>query len=145
NIFGVNTNQRGVPLWSAGAGWILSEENFWKVDAVDYLKLKASFGYNGNTNPNATAFTTANYFGAGSNTLIGHPYLNIISPPNAELRWERIKIINVGTEFDLFNGRLNGSFEYYTKAGLDLLGEQAMFPSSGVLSATRNYASTETR
>ncbi|WPR77942.1 SusC/RagA family TonB-linked outer membrane protein [Algoriphagus sp. NG3] len=145
NIFGVNTNQRGVPLWSAGAGWILSEENFWNVDAVDYMKLKASFGYNGNTNPNATAFTTANYFGAGSNTLIGHPYLNIISPPNAELRWERIKIINVGTEFDLFSGRLHGSFEYYTKAGLDLLGEQAMFPSSGVLSATRNYASTETR
>lgn len=145
NIFGVNTNQRAVPLWSAGLGWILSEERFLSWDWVDFLKLRLSYGFNGNTNPNATAFTTASYFGAGANPLINAPFLGILSPPNPELRWERIKITNFGLDYELGKGRLSGYLEYYRKSGLDLLGEQPLFASSGVGTATINYASTQTR
>ncbi|SDD37997.1 TonB-linked outer membrane protein, SusC/RagA family [Algoriphagus faecimaris] len=144
NIFGVNTNQRAVPLWSAGLGWILTEESFVNSDWLDFLKMRLSYGYNGNTNPNATAFTTANYFGAGSNPLINSPFLGILSPPNPELRWERIQITNLGLDYEMFNGRLSGYLEYYRKRGLDLLGEQPLFASSGVGLATINYASTKT-
>lgn len=145
NLFGVNTNQKGVPLWSMGIGWIISAENFGFASAFDYLKLRVSYGYNGNINSSATAFTTAYYLPAAQNPLVGAPFLTVSSPPNPELRWERIKIINIGLDFEVFKERLSGSIEYYTKQGLDLLGGRPLFPSSGVNQATLNYASTATK
>lgn len=145
NLFGVKTNQKTIPLWSAGLGWIATEEEFWDVDWVTYLKMRASYGYNGNTNTRATAFTTANYFGAGSNSLVGHPFLGVLTPPNPELRWERIKIVNLGLDFELLKSTLFGSLEVYQKQGLDLLGPISVYPSSGFSSAVLNYASTATK
>ena len=144
NLYGVSTNNQIVPLWSAGMGWILSEESWMNRDWIDYLKLKASYGFNGNTNPAATAFTTATLFGAPSNRWVGQPWLSVISPPNPELRWEKIKIINLGAEFELFGSRLNGGVEVYRKEGLDLFGSQPNYPSSGQSTITRNYANTLT-
>src|SRR5690606_8526189 len=59
NLFGVRANQRGVPLWSAGAGWQISGERFYNSGLVPYLKLRATYGYNGNINKRLSAFTTA--------------------------------------------------------------------------------------
>ncbi|PZV82293.1 TonB-linked SusC/RagA family outer membrane protein [Algoriphagus aquaeductus] len=145
NLFGVKTNQKSVPLWSVGLGWIATEEEFWEADWVTFLKLRTSYGYNGNTNTRATALTTGNYFGAGSNALVGFPFLGIVTPPNPELRWERIKIINTGVDFELWKGKWFGSVDVYQKQGLDLLGQLSVFPSSGFNSAVLNYASTSTR
>lgn len=143
NLFGVNTNQKSVPLWSAGLGWIVSEEDFLDIDWVDFIKARLSYGYNGNTNPNASALTTATY--GARNPLTQLPFLSIRTPPNPELRWERIKIINVGIDFEMFQSRLSGSVEYYDKQGLDLLGQIPLYPSSGFTDATLNYAATHTR
>ncbi|MCE7057584.1 SusC/RagA family TonB-linked outer membrane protein [Algoriphagus sp. AGSA1] len=145
NLFGVNTNQKSVPLWSVGTGWILSEESYLKGGFIDFLKLRLSYGYNGNTNPNATALTTANSYAGAQNLLTYLPYLGIRTPPNPELRWERIKITNAGVDFELLGSRLSGSVEYYDKQGLDLLGQIPLFPSSGFSSATLNYAATHTK
>lgn len=145
NLFGVNTNQKGVPLWSAGLGWIASEELFLKSKVLDFLKLRLTYGYNGNTNPNATAYTTANSYAGAQNLITYLPYLGVRTPPNPELRWERIKIINAGLDFELLGSRLSGSVEYYDKQGLDLLGTIPLYPSSGFTSATLNYAATLTK
>lgn len=145
NLFGVNTNQKSVPLWSAGIGWIVSEEDFLQASWISFMKFRASYGYNGNTNSRATAFTTGRYFSAGSNRLVGEPFLGNLTAPNPELRWERIKIVNLGLDYELAKGKWYGSLEYYSKQGLDLLGEQALFPSTGFYSATLNYASTATK
>jgi TonB-linked SusC/RagA family outer membrane protein len=145
NLFGVKTNQKTIPLWSAGLGWLATEEGFWSADWVSHLKIRASYGYNGNTNTQATAFTTANYFDAGYNALVGYPFLGVLTPPNPELRWERIKIINLGLDFELWKGTWFGSVEFYQKQGLDLLGPISIYPSSGFNSAVLNYASTSTK
>lgn len=145
NLYGVRTNQQRVPLWSAGLGWILSEEEWVNWEALDFLKLKISYGFTGNTNPAATAFTTGIYFGPGSNRWVGEPWLSVVNPPNPTLRWEKIKIVNLGTEFEFLKGRLSGSLEVYSKSGIDLFGVQPIFPSLGVASVTRNYASTESK
>lgn len=146
NLFGVNTNQKSVPLWSAGLGWILSEENFIASSQwVDFAKFRLSYGFNGNTNPNATAVSTARRFVAGQNLITRLPFLGVETPPNPELRWERIKIINAGLDFELLSSRVSGSMEYYQKRGLDLLGNIPIFISSGFSSATLNYASTLTK
>jgi TonB-linked SusC/RagA family outer membrane protein len=142
NLYGVETNQRRVPLWSAGIGWIMSEESWMDYSWISYLKLKGSYGFNGNTNAAATAYTTAKYYPSSQNSWVGQPWLTVLSPPNAEARWEKIKIINVGAEFELWKGRVSGTLEGYQKNGLDLFGIQPYFPSSGYDVVTRNYANT---
>lgn len=141
NLFGVRTNQKGVPLWSAGLGWDISGENFYKAKWMPYLKLRATYGYNGNIDKSLTAFTTAVYFN-GSASSIGQPYATITNPPNAELRWERVKIINLGADFESRSGTIGGSVEYYYKKGLDLTGDTPYAPSSGISSFRGNTANT---
>jgi hypothetical protein len=144
NLYGVETNQKRVPLWSAGLGWIMSEENWLDVSWIDFLKLKASLGYNGNTNPAGTAYTTGMLFGSNTNPWVGRPWMSLLNPPNPQLRWEKIRIANIGLEWELFKGRMQGSVEGYRKEGEDLYGLQPYFPSSGNQTVHRNYANTLT-
>ncbi|MDB5138080.1 MAG: TonB-dependent receptor, partial [Mucilaginibacter sp.] len=143
NLFGVKTNQKGVPLYSFGFGWNLSNENFYKITWLPYLKLRATYGYNGNVYKNVSAYTTAllaNSYNYSPNTSL--PYATVENPPNPELRWERVKIVNLGLDFSTKNSVVSGSFEYYHKNGYDLIGNSAFDPTSGITSFTGNNAST---
>lgn len=146
NLFGVRSNQRGVPLYSMGLGWTLSEMGFYKFDQMPYLKFRASYGYNGNIDKSLTGETTALFLTSspfGFNP--GIPYARILNPPYPDLRWERIKVINTGLDFETKNGRLSGSFEYYWKNGLDLISSTQLPPSSGLESFRGNSANTAGR
>ena len=139
NLFGVRSNQKGVPLYSAGAAWNISRESFYHSGWLPELKLRASFGYNGNINKNLSAYTTASYFD-GSDAFSRQPYARIVNPPNPALSWERIRHINLGVDF---GGQvISGSLEYFWKRGMDLIGRTALAPSSGVTNFTGNTAST---
>ncbi|RFZ92874.1 SusC/RagA family TonB-linked outer membrane protein [Mucilaginibacter conchicola] len=144
NLFGVRSNQKGVPLYSLGAAWEVSKEGFYKLKGLSQLRLRTGFGYNGNVNKSLSAYTTASYFD-GSEAFSQLPYARIINPPNPELRWERVQHINLGLDFGLFAGRISGTFEYFFKKGTDLIGSSAMAPSSGVLTFTGNVADTRGR
>ena len=140
NLFGVNTNQKSVPLWSAGVGWTISEEPFYSATWLPYLKLRTTYGANGNINKKVTAYTTA--YSLGYDELTGLPYSVIQNPGNPNLKWEKVKTYNLGVDFESAHTRLTGSIEFYTKAGEDLIGTRAFAPSSGVTSFTGNFAST---
>lgn len=142
NLFGVRTNQKGVPLWSAGMAYTLSSEDFYGVDWLPYLKLRATYGYNGNANKSVTAYTTVRY-DDGRLSRSRLPYARITNPPNPELRWEKVKVINLGVDFALVKNVVTGSVEYYRKKGLDLIGRTPYAPSSGVQVFTKNYANTK--
>jgi TonB-linked SusC/RagA family outer membrane protein len=142
NLFGVNANQRGVPLWSAGAAWEVSKEDFYRLDWLPILKLRVTDGYNGNVDRSVSAYTTAlindfNSYGATTAT--------INNPPNPSLRWERINIFNVGVDFASKGGRVEGTLEYYIKAGKDLIGQSPLDPTTGNLVFTGNTANMRTR
>jgi TonB-linked SusC/RagA family outer membrane protein len=141
NLFGVRSNQKGVPLYSLGAAWNISREGFYHLGWLPELKLRASYGYNGNINKSLSAYTTASYFD-GSDAQTRLPYARIINPPNPELRWERVRHINLGLDFGALSGRLSGSVEFFFKKGEDLIGSAALAPSSGMLSFTGNTADT---
>ncbi|WP_454802849.1 SusC/RagA family TonB-linked outer membrane protein [Mucilaginibacter phyllosphaerae] len=141
NLFGVNSNQKGVPLWSAGAAWNLSRESFYHLSWLPQFKLRATIGYNGNINKNLSAYTTAGYFD-GSDSQTALPYAQILNPPNPDLRWERIRNINLGLDFGLPGNRVTGSLEYYSKKGVDLIGQTALAPSTGQTIFTGNNAAT---
>lgn len=142
NLFGVRTNQKGVPLYSLGAAWELSKENFYQLSFLPYLKLRATYGYNGNSFTNFYAFTTAAIDkGNSSPTLI--PFARIENPPNPNLRWERTRAINLGADFASRDNRISGSFEYYFKRSTDLLGQVPVASSTGVSYFSGNFGSTK--
>ncbi|WP_255563131.1 SusC/RagA family TonB-linked outer membrane protein [Mucilaginibacter sp. 21P] len=141
NLFGVNANQKGVPLWSTGTAWEISKERFYHLQFLPYLKLRATYGYNGNINKSLSAYTTASYFD-GSGNITQLPYAQIINPPNPNLRWERNRQINLGLDFATAQNRISGTIEFYFKKGLDLIGNTSYPPSSGISLFRGNNAST---
>ena len=142
NLFGVKTNQKGVPLYSFGASWRVSDESFYRFRPIPVLRLRATFGYNGNVNKNASALPTARYYEAGL-SVSNLPYAQMQNPPNPMLRWERVRIWNLGLDFKLVDKILTGSVEVYNKTGMDLIGTIPYRPSSGITNFTGNFANTE--
>ena len=140
NLFGVEANQKGVPLYAVGAAWIVNEEAFYKIDWLPKLKLRLTYGYNGNIDKTLSAYTTARYSSAATGSNL--PYATVVNPPNPELRWERVRIINSGLDFVTSKNRISGSIEFYYKNGYDLIGEAPYGPAVGIFSFRGNTAST---
>ncbi|MCS3795988.1 SusC/RagA family TonB-linked outer membrane protein [Niastella sp. OAS944] len=130
NLFGVSTNQKGVPLWSVGVSWEISQEKFYRLGWLPFLKLRITNGYKGNVDKSVSAFTTAKYDALNGTWNV--PTASIVNPPNPSLRWEKNHMLNFGVDFALKNSALEGSLEYYTRKGIDLIGYSPMDPTSGV-------------
>lgn len=143
NLFGVATNQKWVPLWSAGLAWVINEESFYSSGFLPYLKLRATYGENGNVDNNVSALTTARVFGTARFTGLREAV--IVTAANPDLQWERIKILNLATDFETKDGILSGSVEWYRKEGLDLIGARPFAPSTGFPNFRGNFASTLTK
>jgi hypothetical protein len=138
NLFGVKTNQKGVPLWSAGFAWAISQEAFYHVAWLPELKLRITKGYNGNIDKSVTAFVTARM--NANSAVYNLPTGTITNPPNPSLRWEKVDIQNIGIDFATRGRRIEGSLEYYTKRGTDLIGVSPIAPSTGISEFRGNTA-----
>lgn len=145
NILGTNANLRRVPLWSAGAAWNLTNEGFMHSNKLNLLNLRVTYGWSGNINNLVSQLTTIAHYNFPSlySTL---PYAIILTPPNPDLTWEKVKTLNVGLDLRAFNNRLSGTFEIYQKKGEDLIGPTIADPTTGIAAIfTTNYASIKTR
>lgn len=120
NIFGLKTNDKWKPLWSAGVGWIMSDEPFYTSKIVPYLKLRATYGFSGNVDLSRSPLPIA---WSGTNSQTNFPYLQISTINNPQLKWEQSRQINFALDFHLINETITGSFEYYLKQGTNLYGE----------------------
>lgn len=123
-----------------GASWVVSRENFLNDNnTLTYLKLRGSYGELGN-NRTTNLFPYQSVFQTGfvneGNTGI---LLEGISDPN--LRWEKIESLNVGVDFEFFNGRLSGTVDYYNKESVDLILEKPIASSLGVNKIVTNIGS----
>ena len=143
NLFGVATNDKWKPLWSVGAAWNISEEDFFDVSAFSLLKLRITHGYSGNVNNSVPALTTIEYTGASR--LGRYPYAFVRNPPNGDLRWEQVQTTNMAVDFALWDGRLHGSVDYYQKRSTDLIASVPSDPTTGFTTLTRNVANLYTR
>lgn len=142
NLFGVNTNDKWTPLWSAGAGWDISAEPFYKSELLPYLKLRGSYGVSGNVDQTRSALTIISYLGNSQFTQT--PYARVEQYANPDLRWERAAIFNLGIDFKTKNDRITGSVEYYRKKGSDLFGTALLDYTSGIGSTiTKNVAAMQ--
>ncbi|SDY48951.1 MULTISPECIES: SusC/RagA family TonB-linked outer membrane protein [Rhodonellum] len=116
---------------SGGLGWVISEENFMKrISAVDFLKVTASYGQVGDDNigsrflyMNQWAFggssRLANIGWRGDNSQYTWYREQVIGNPS--VRWETVYKYNFKTEFSLFDGLLDGSFDVFKDDRVDIL------------------------
>lgn len=119
DLFGADPKFRGRPLWSVGASWNMQNENFMRPYTwIDALKLRASYGLTGNIDSSVSSYLVALITTQYVNNL---PMGSVQTPPNDQLRWEKTSTWNAGIDFAFWNYRLSGSFDYYHKAGSDLL------------------------
>lgn len=144
NLFGVNTNNKWNPLWSVGGAWELSNESFYHLAYLPYLKFRATYGYSGNTDPSRTGVVTLvlNSPSAPSNL----PSSRVTQFPNPDLRWERTKTINIGLDFQTRGQILTGTIEAFKKKGIDLYGAAPIDPTAGLngqSSIIKNVANME--
>ena len=106
-------------FYSFGGAWIITKENFMKdVKWLNELKLKASFGQNGNDNIGDFLYTDLYDINKGDGNDIT---LTLSSIGNENITWETITNINVGVEFQMFKSRLRGSVEYFYRKTTDML------------------------
>ena len=106
-------------FWSVGAGWLMNKEKWFKLSAVDQLKLKVSLGQTGNDGlPFSWSYSDIYTLSASSPTSMTPSFSRI---GNKDITWETTTALNVGVDFELFKGRLTGSLEYYNKKTTDLL------------------------
>lgn len=131
---------------SVSAGWTISNEPFFKnavsPDAVSFLKLRASWGRNGNVNIlsgyqyNASIGLGGyyNFTDTGDATEVGKP--NGVSNPN--LTWETSEQVDFGLNARFLNNRLSLDVDWYRKMTKDLLVSIKPFPELGFNSQTVN-------
>ena len=128
--FGKNNQYGYFP--SASFGWVLSEEEFMKkIESVNFLKMKVSYGLTGNANiPNdqwrATFSDTTN-----SALYNNEPIIYPLRRENPDLKWETSRTLDFGIEAGLFDDRIHFNVEAYYKMTQDVLMEISLPPSSG--------------
>ena len=131
---------------SALAGWIVSNENFWKshVKAVNFLKLKASWGKLGNDLVPPFQYLASYAFGTGgvygsNNTYYSSLYQS--NAPNQYITWEVANMYNAGFEARLFNNRFsfNADFFYQRRSNI-LIKRNASVPGfTGISLPDENF------
>lgn len=129
-------SRRWGDFWSVSASWRLSNEDFMKdVGWVDNLKIRASYGTQGNDNI-GTYYAWQGVYASGWNDIAHSGYL-VGSLPTPDLTWEKNAQLNIGVDAGLFN-RLELSVDYFRRVTRDLLFWRDLPPSSGIGSVRDN-------
>jgi TonB-linked SusC/RagA family outer membrane protein len=107
------------------------------------LAVRASYGITGNQQ-DLGDFASRGLFGGGANYL-DEPGIAPSQLANPDLRWEKTKQLNVGTDFSVLNDRLSFTFDYYDKQTEDLLVERPVPASTGFTDIWSNVGSMENK
>jgi TonB-linked SusC/RagA family outer membrane protein len=123
-------------FWSVAASWRIDKEPFMaSLDVISGLRLRASYGVNG-------TLPSANY-GWRSLTSYTSKYMElpgggVSTIADANLAWETSYTSNIAVEFGLFEQRLSGSLEFFSRNSKDLLQDVPISTVTGFSSTLRN-------
>ena len=104
-------------FWSVGAAWLLNEENWFNASWVNMLKLKASYGSQGNDNIGNYRYTDTYVV----ENLEGQIATTFSTKGNENITWETNANFNAGVEFGLLANKISGSVEYFYRKTSDML------------------------
>ena len=126
---------------SVSAGWRISEESFMEgaKSWLDNLKLRAAWGISGNAavSPYQTLATVSATTPGSSDSFIP------MSMSNTDLSWETTSSINIGLDFGIIGGRINGTIDYYSTKTKDLLYYKSAPASSVFTSVLSNIGESK--
>ena len=106
-------------FWSAGLSWNVHKEDFFRNELIKMLKLKASFGFTGNSRVD-TSGADGTYVYGSSYSYAGGTGAIIGSIPNPGLSWEKTRMINAGVRLEL-RKIIDIELEYYNNVTSDML------------------------
>lgn len=138
--------------FGASAGWVLTEESFLENNSIlSFLKLKASWGELGNL-PGTGVIANHGYVSqiAFNTTPFGESPSNQTRARVSEITtdqrtWERVQLMNFGTEFTLLNHRITGGFDYFIKDNPNMLARQDQISLLGGQSPAQNIGHLTTK
>lgn len=127
---------------SIQAGWVMSNEKWFNVKGIDYLKLVTGYGVSGNDNLPYDA--SKSYFNGSLylKQVVGLSFNNI---GNTDLKWETSRKFNVGLEGRFFHNRLELGVNYYHTWTSDLLTLRSLNFLSGIDQSWCNGGSLENK
>lgn len=132
-------------FWSVGASWRMKQEPFLEnVNWLDDLKLKASYGEQGNDAVGSyyAAMALFSIEDRNNGNLNGAWFSQL---PNQNLKWEKNGNLNAGADFAMFGSRLRGTVEYFMRKSSNLLFSVPIPQSSGISSVMQNIGTMENK
>lgn len=144
---GFAENEKTAFFPSVGLGWVVSNESFMANDWISNLKLRGSYGQNGNlVSRYASLARLDNYpayvFGDGGSTLFGQRVQSLANPG---LTWETTAGYNIGIDFSLWNSRISGNIDYYNTTTNDLIYNVSLPEITGFNQITTNVGEIANR
>ena len=134
-------------FYGASAAWVLSNEEFIKnLGVFDFLKLRVSWGQNGSRSVSAgatlpTVEKLISNNGNNSMTWLGNASslgMAMSNVPNPNLTWATVEKFNIGLDFALLEGRINGTVDVYKGATKNMLVNRSAPYFSGYTSVNDN-------
>lgn len=129
------SNNRWGLFPSFSIGYNIAKETFFQplTPYVNTLKFRASYGSLGNQNTNLyyPTYQAMGFSNVSGSWLINGQKPNIAWPPSLiskGLTWEEIRSWNIGLDFSLLNNRLTGSFDYFIRKTLNMIGPADELP-----------------
>ncbi len=139
-------NNRYGNFWSVGGAWNIDAENFMSgVGAISFLKLRASYGINGNASGIGDYASLYTYTFGGGNNYNNQPGGTPGNPGNENLTWEKNKAGNIGVDAGFFGDRLSLTLDVYRRVTSDLLLNEPVSRTTGFTTVTRNIGSMENK
>ena len=144
--FGANNRWGYFP--SVSAGWNIGYEDFWPFEWISAMKIRASWGQNGNDRIGNYSFTTV--VNTGQNYTFGSTEVitngsTPLSPANPDIRWETNTQANLGFDAELLDGKLFIVADLYNKRTTDMLYAAPIPLIVGSASPVRNIGSMDNR
>ena len=127
-------------FFSFSAAWDIAKEGFMSdAEWVNMLKVKASYGEQGNDGIGNNYAYVDQYQVTGAEGVFADGTLTYKG--NKDITWETSKAFNAGVDFSLFQGKLGGTVEYFSRQTSDMLYYKPMAPSNGYTEFPMNIGS----
>lgn len=121
NSFGQYQRYKFRPAWSTSVRWNIHSEKFMQnATFIDELALRLSYGFRG-TPPAASPYMIIGNYGRYNTNYNPENVADLVSFPNANLKWERTSTLNAGLNHSWLGGRISGAVDYSYSKSVDLL------------------------
>lgn len=141
NLFGVDPKYKYLPLWAISGSWLVTNEEFMHdIEFISNLRLRASYGLQGNIDRNTSPFVIGEYSNTTLLPGVDETTIVVTNPPNSKLRWEKTSNTNVGIDLGLFRNRIALELDVYNRRSTDLIGLRELPLENGFEYTNMNWA-----